>query len=293
MTTARQDVESKDTAEDSLANSAPTQTIQAAGVTFAYRSFGVRAATPLVLLHRFRATMDDWDPAFLDALAARRTVIVFDNAGVGLSSGETPESIPAMATYAGALIDALGLGSVDILGWSMGGFVALTLALARPGLVRRVVIAGSGPGGVPNAPMAPAKVWEVAPKPVNDDEDFLYLFFPHTSQGRAEGRKHLARLNKRVDPPIPPTRPESYAAMLTALKGGRGPDSTYPRLRALEQPVLFANGVHDIMVSAYNSYAAVERLPNGKLILYPAAGHAFLFQYYEAFTGDVHRFLDA
>jgi pimeloyl-ACP methyl ester carboxylesterase len=275
------------------ADSATTQTLETAGVRFAYRSLGAGSGTPLVLLQRFRGTMDDWDPAFLDALAAKRRVILFDNAGVGLSSGETPESIPRMAGYVAALIDALGFASVDVLGWSMGGGTGLTLALARPALVRRLVLAGAGPGGVPNAPVAPAKVWEVATKPVNDDEDFLYLFFPETPEGRAEGRKHLARLNRRAEPPIPPTRAKSYAAMLTALKAWSGSDSAYPKLHALNQPVLVANGVADIMVAAYNCFAAVERLPHGQLILYPASGHAFLFQYYDWFAADVHRFLDA
>jgi pimeloyl-ACP methyl ester carboxylesterase len=197
-----------------------------------------------------------------------------------------------MAAIAAAFIRALNIGSVDILGWSMGGYVAQSLALNFPDIVRKIVVAGSGPGGVPKAPTAPPHVWEVAPKPANEDEDFLYLFFPQTPEGRAVGKAHLARLGKRSEPPEPVTRPESVKAHMAALTAFRTRDALYPRLPQLKVPVLYANGTEDIMAHAFNSYAAAMRAPDAQLILYGRSGHGFLFQYHEEFTRDVSRFLE-
>jgi pimeloyl-ACP methyl ester carboxylesterase len=282
----------RDAVKGGGANSAKTQRINVDDMSLAYRSIGARAEVPIVLLQRFRGTMDDWDPVFLDALADGRQVILFDSAGVGLSGGETPPGIPGMAAVASALIDGLGYPQVDILGWSMGGSVALTLTLQRPDLVRCLIVAGSGPGGVPNAPASPSKVWEVAPRPVNTSEDFLYLFFPETAEGRSQGLRYLARQNLRSEAPVPPVKPKSVAAQIAALTAFRGADSVYARLPDIQQPTLVANGIHDVMVPAFNSYAAAERLPLGQLILYPASGHAFLFQLCEQFVADVNAFLD-
>lgn len=277
----------------SLANTVATKHIKVGDETIAYRSFGQETEIPLVLTHRFRGTIDDWDPAFLDALAAKRHVIVFDSAGIGASTGTPPDSIPGVAKFALDFIAALGLKQVDLLGWSMGGTIALSAALQSPGVVRRVVLAGSSPGGVPNPPPTPAKVWEVAGKPVNDAEDFLYLFFPETPEGRSAGFAHLARLGKRSEAPVPPVGLPSVKMQVAAIGALQTRDGMYPRLAEVQQPVLLANGVHDVMVPAYNSFAASERIPNAQLILYPASGHGFLFQLIEQFSRDVHNFLDA
>jgi pimeloyl-ACP methyl ester carboxylesterase len=286
-----QDPSSTSVASGYSADAAQTHYIQVGETKIAYRELGSASKTPLVLCMRFRGTMDEWDPALLDALSRDRRVYLFDSAGVGLSSGETPDNIPGMAAIAAAFIRALKIGPVDVLGWSMGGYVAQTLALNDPELVRKVIVAGSGPGGVPDAPSAPPRVWEVAPKPVNEDEDILYLFFPETPEGRGAGQAHLARLGKRVEPPEPVTRPESVKAHMAALSAFRTKDALYPRLEQLTAPVLYANGTQDVMAHAFNSYAAVMRAPNAQLILYSRAGHGFLFQYHEDFCRDVARFL--
>ncbi len=154
---------------------------------YAYRRFGPAGGAPLILHHRFRATIDHWDPAFLAVLARERQVIIFDNAGVGFSTGEAPPAVAGMAGGSLGFIAALGLQRVDVLGWSMGGFVAQIVALDRPDLVRRVVVAASGPGAVPDAPGPAARASAVAAKAINDDEDLLYLFFPETQAAREAG----------------------------------------------------------------------------------------------------------
>ncbi len=270
----------------------PTQTIEANGVRYAFRRFGAAGGVPLVFFQRFRGTMDHWDPALLEVIANERPVIVFDNAGVGASNGEVAPDIAGAARLAAAFIDALGLTKIDAIGWSMGGAVAQRLTLDRPALVRRLVLAGTGPGGVAEAPRAPDKVWQVAAKPVNDDEDFLYLFFTDSPASREAGLASLRRLDRRLSVSRAVVRPESWKNQAGAIAAwGMGKDAAYPRLSEITAPVLVANGTQDVMVHAYNSYAMVQKLPNAQLILYPDAGHGFLFQYAETFGRAVAEFL--
>ena len=274
------------------ANSAPTQHVMADGIHFAYRVFGASSELPLVLCQRFRGTMDDWDPLFLDALAAERRIIIFDNVGVGRSAGESPANIAGMADHAAAFIRALDLDRIDLLGWSMGGAIAQALTLARPALVRRLIVAASGPGGIPGGRPMSDRVIETATKPVNEDDDFLFLFFDGSEARREAGRSYLARLHHRVEAPSPPTRMETVRAMAVALRDWRaGKDSAFPRLAELRQPTLVANGVHDVMVGAYDSFVMSQHLPDSELVLYSDAGHGFLFQHAERFAERVNRFL--
>lgn len=286
-------VEQTSATANSPANAAITKRIEAKGTTFAYREIGPASGTPLLFLHRFRATMDDWDPQFIDRVAKTRRVILFDSVGVGLSSGETPASIPAMADAAINLMDALGIKQADLFGWSMGGMVSFAVAIAHPDRVRRMVIAGSTPVGVPNSPPAPAKVWQVATNPEGGVEGMLYLFFPETEAGRAAGLAHFTHMskNKRVEPPIPPNKPEVFRAQAMAIQAYRQAGGGFPKLPSLKHPVLLANGMHDVMIAASDSFAAAQQLPNGKAIIYPASGHAFLFQLAERFAEDVTVFL--
>lgn len=270
----------------------PTRFVEANGVRFAYRRFGARGGVPLVFLNRFRGTIDHWDPALLDVIAAERQVIVFDSAGVGSSSGSAAPDIAGAARYAASFIEALGLAQVDVLGWSMGGAITQQLALDRPALVRRIVLAGTGPGGVAEAPRAPEKVWQVATNPVNDDEDFLYLFFADTPTSREAGRASLQRIARRLDVSHAVVKPETWQRQAGALAAwGMGKDSAYKRLGEITAPALVANGSSDVMVHAYNSYAMWLRLPDARLILYPDSGHGFLFQYADAFGRAVNEFL--
>jgi pimeloyl-ACP methyl ester carboxylesterase len=276
----------------SVSHNANNQFADVDGTSFAYRKFGKSGSVPLMLCHRFRATIDHWDPALLDVIASEREVIAFDNAGVGFSTGASPESTAGMARFAAKFARAIGLSRIDVLGWSMGGTVAQQLALDHPNLVRRLVLAGTGPGGVPDAPRAPEKVWQVAGKPVNDDEDFLYLFFTQSPSSREAGMASLRRIDRRLADSKAAVRPETVKAQAQAIGAwGAGKDSALPRLGEISAPTLVANGVHDIMVHAYNSFVLAQKIPHAELILYPDAGHAFLFQHAERFARDVLQFL--
>src|SRR6476646_4808341 len=139
---------------------APTQFVEADGTRFAYRRFGEPIGTPMVLLQHFMGNLDNYDPAITDALAIGREVILTDNTGVGRSTGMAPDTVAGMARDLASLIDALDLKEVDLLGHSMGGYVAQQIAVDRPELVRRMILVGTGPRGGDN--MA-ARAPDVAP----------------------------------------------------------------------------------------------------------------------------------
>ncbi|MDL2406828.1 alpha/beta hydrolase [Rhizobium calliandrae] len=244
---------------------------------------------PLLLLQRFRGTMDDWDPIFIAALARDRQVIRFDSAGVGRSEGTTPDSIPEMAKIVNEVVVALKLPKVDLLGWSMGGFISQEFTLLAPEKVRRLVITGSGPGGVPEGPQADPKVIAVSVKPFNTDDDFRVLFFTDTEAGVAAARANAARLHaqKNIGPL---TTSAAFMAQGAAIQkwNVRG---VRDRLANLKLPILVANGISDAMVPSYGTYVIAHEAPNAKGLLYPDAGHAFLFQYVQEFTNEVNKFL--
>jgi pimeloyl-ACP methyl ester carboxylesterase len=249
----------------------------------AWRSLGSGPA--LLLTQRFRGTMDDWDPAFLAALAEERRVVLFDSSGIGRSGGEVPDSIAGMAQVAADVAAGLSLGQVDLLGWSLGGLVAQQAALDHPGLVRRLIVAGSSPGGIVDGPAPHPRVQEVMLHPVNAEADFLFLFFPETATAIAEGRAHLARLPAERGPPV------SGPAFLRQVKAFSQWPGVRDRLKELAMPVLVANGAHDVMIPAYRSYVLSQEAPQARLALYPDAGHGFLFQDSCGFAREVLRFL--
>jgi pimeloyl-ACP methyl ester carboxylesterase len=267
--------------------SSPINYVNTRAGKLAYRIAGSGGGTPLLLAQRFRGALDDWDPAFITLLASQRTVVMFDSAGVGRSEGEVPTSIVGIADVAADFTHALGLGPVDVLGWSLGGLIAQQVALNFPDLVRRLVVAGSSPGGISDGPKQHPKVQQVMGNPVNSEEDFLFLFFPETDTARAAGRAYYARLQQIEDrgPPV------SAASFMNQIKAFSSWSGVRDRLGELKMPVLVANGQHDVMIPAYRSYVLAQEVANGKLVLYPDAGHAFLFQCAEDFAAEVNRFL--
>ncbi|AKG34161.1 alpha/beta fold hydrolase [Paenibacillus durus] len=274
------------------AETVPTSYVEAGGITFAYRKFGAESEVPLVFCHRYRGTMDDWDPAVVNGIAKERTVILFDSAGVGLSTGVTPNNVPDMADYAITFIEALGLEQVDLIGFSMGGMVVQHVTLKRPDLVRRLILAGTGPGAGEDTERSRDGVFEVMTTPVNEDKDFLFLFFEPTETSQAKGREYLERLQWRKTDRAPLVTAETIKAQTQALIGfAAGPDTAYPRLAEIKQPVLVANGDNDIMAPTINSFIMSQHIPNAQLILYPDSGHGFLFQYPERFVLHVSAFL--
>jgi pimeloyl-ACP methyl ester carboxylesterase len=275
----------------SMAAEAETRFVEVANVRFAYRTFGPAFEPPLVFLNRFRGTMDDWDPLFLDRIAARRRVVLFDNAGVARSGGAAARTLRGWAESAIAFIEGLGFDRVDLLGFSFGGLVAQELTLARPDLVRRLIIVGSGAGYVEGATVQPEAI-AVATKPVNTDDDFLYLFFKNTPTSQAAGRAYLARLRQRPDAFAGLVSQDTWQAMLSAAGDvGTADTSLLNRVGGIFQPVLVANGNEDAMIPTYQSYALAQAIPRARLIIYPDAGHAFMFQHADSFAAEVTRFL--
>ncbi|GAB7071172.1 alpha/beta hydrolase [Mycobacterium hodleri] len=258
------------------------------GERFHYRRFGTDSGVPLVLCMRLRGTVDHWDPALLDDLAAEREVIVFDNRGTSLSSGTAPTTVDGLAEGGIAFIRALGLERVDVLGWSLGGIVAQGITFGAPELVRRLIVAGSTPAGVPDQPNPSAKVGEILTHAVNDDEDYLHLFFPETEGARAAGLASLRRLDVRLSQSRAAVQDDTYRGQLTAIGAFAG---YYDRLAELTLPVLVANGAHDVMINSYATYAMSQKLPDAKVVLYSDAGHGFLFQHVDDFAHEVDRFL--
>jgi pimeloyl-ACP methyl ester carboxylesterase len=246
----------------------------------------------MVLIQRFGGTMDDWDPLLLDLLAARRPVLLFDNAGIGRSGGATASNFTDIARAAAAFIDALGLPLVDVIGWSMGGYVASHLALERPALVRRLILASSGPGHVANAPEIPGALQRPGGGAADADADYLYLNFPDTPDGRASGVAHLARLKALPGRFVEAPAARSAAAQLAARQIVMTPEgSLLGRFPSLSQPTLVASGRQDVRIPVFYAFAAAEALPHAKLIVYPDAGHGFLFQLAREFARDAAHFL--
>ncbi|MCX5316941.1 alpha/beta fold hydrolase [Streptomyces sp. NBC_00154] len=279
-----------------LADKAEGLTVEGPSATFTYRRMGPQGGVPLVLLNRFRGTIDWWDPEFLDYLAADHDVIVFDNVGVGYTDGEPRDSLEGFAEGAIEFIDTLGLTQADLLGWSLGGIVAQRVALRRPELVRKLIVAGSGPAGwVPGAPDFSEKVLGIMNKPDADRDDILYLFYPETEAARAAGLEHFDHISTRLAEGGPAISEVAAQGMLTAVGALLAVpfDQVRAELEAIKAPVLYANGLNDVMIPAHASYVAVQHLDNATLVLYTGAGHAFLFQYAKAFTKQVADFLAA
>ena len=274
---------------------APTQYVDAAGVRFAYRRFGKPGGVPLVLNMHFTGTMDHWDPLVTDGLAATREVILFNNAGVSSSGGTVPTSIEEMATNAGAFIKALGVSTADVLGFSMGGFIAQTLALAEPDLVRRLVLVGTGPrGGEGMAGLTPEAQAVFGATYANPDDVWLGGFFTPSEASQAAGQGFLKRFRQRVANRDPETGEEVAAAQLSAIvKWGTPSPNAMDYLHNITQPTLVINGSKDVIIYTVNSLILQQNLPNAQLVLYPDSNHGSQYQYPKLFVADVARFLDA
>jgi pimeloyl-ACP methyl ester carboxylesterase len=274
---------------------APTQFVDAAGVRFAYRRFGKPGGVPLIFNMHFTGTMDHWDPLVTDGLAATREVILFNNAGISSSSGEVPGSAEAMAANAAAFIKALGLARVDVLGFSLGGFVAQALTLAYPGLVRRLVLVGTGPrGGEGMATLTREAQAVFGSTYANPDELWLGVFFTPTEASQAAGRAFLKRFRLRQQDRDPEVSEKVAPAQIEAIgKWGAPRTDAFDYLRRISQPTLVINGSNDVIIYTVNSFILQQNLPNAQLILYPDSNHGSQYQYPALFVADVTRFLDA
>src|ERR1700733_10345202 len=257
----------------------PRSLLRPAGYGSRTARSGGPGGPPLVFFQHFMGTLDDHDPALSDAFAVDREVILFDNAGVGASSGTVPDTIEAMARDAISFIDALGLTTVDVVAHSMGGLVAQEAALARPDLVRRLVLVGTGPRGGEGLGALPAWVAELFTRKYDQQEDmWLPILFAPTQTSQAAGRPYVQRILTRADRDTP-VSDQSITAQRAALAAyGAAKDPSHSHLKGLRLPVLVVNGTEDIVIPTINSYVLQQFLPNAELILYPDANHGSHFQ---------------
>ncbi|WP_416760004.1 alpha/beta fold hydrolase [Roseateles sp. So40a] len=268
-----------------------TQSVAAGDVTFSYRELGQQnGGTPVILLAHLAAVLDNWDPRVVDGLAAKHHVIAFDNRGVGSSTGKPADTIEQMADDAIRFIRAKGFKQVDLFGFSMGGMISQEIVLKEPQLVRRMILAGTGPAGgdgisavagVANQDLIRAKLTGQDPK--------QYLFFTRSPNGIEAGKAFLGRLQERTDDRDAEIAIWTYVSQLQALSawGQKRPAD----LSVIKQPVLVVNGDDDRMVPARNSLDLAKRLPNAQLVIYPDAGHGGIFQYHKDFVPKALAFL--
>jgi pimeloyl-ACP methyl ester carboxylesterase len=271
-------------------NTAPTHTLDAGGVQFAYRQLGPSTGVPVVFLTHLAAVLDNWDPRVVDGIAARRRVIVFDNRGVGASSGSTPTTIEEMARDAATFIRALGFDQVDLFGFSMGGMIAQVIAQEEPRLVRRMIIAGTGPaGGEGIEKVTRISYLDTARGLLTRQDPKQFLFFTRTPNGRAAGKQFLARLEERTKDRDKAISVGSFRAQLKAIH--RWGQQKPADLASIHQRVLVLNGESDRMVPTENTVDLDRRLPNSQLVIYPDAGHGGVFQFHEDFVKRALEFL--
>jgi len=275
----------------------PNQHISAAnGVDYAYRDTGggPGGGVPLVLLQHFRGNLDNWDPALIDALAATRRVITFDNAGVGGSTGTTPDTIEQMGRDALAFLAALDVAQVDLLGFSIGSFVAQQIALIRPGIVRRLVLASAAPQGAASMHGWAAEVIGAVGTPHTSPEAYLSVFFASSDSSRKAGTEALRRMYARTEDRDTATTWATREAQYDAVCTWGIPDhARLQRLSALDLPVFVANGDSDPMILPRYSYLLAGLIPQARVKIYPDSAHGFLFQHHAEFAVDLEAFLDA
>lgn len=275
----------------SYSESANKVVSSASGIDFAYRETG-EAPAPLVLFQHFRGNLDSWDPSLVDDLAVSRRVITFDNAGVGGSSGTTPATITQMAYDALSFLDAIDVTQADILGFSIGSFVAQEIALIRPALVRRLVLASSAPQGAPGMHgWAPAVIGAVG-TPTTSPDDYLSVFFTGSDVSRKAGQEALARMYARKEGRDEASTWETRLAQYDAVCTWGIPDhGKLARVGAIEAPAFIANGDSDPMILPRYSYLLAGLVPDAKIRMYPDSAHGFLFQHHDEFAADVLAFL--
>jgi pimeloyl-ACP methyl ester carboxylesterase len=261
-------------------------------IEYAYRDVG-EGDVPLVLLQHFRGNLDNWDPALVDALASGRRVVAFDNVGVAATTGRTPSTIEAMARDAIAFLDAMSFERIDLLGFSIGSFVAQEIELIRPDLLRRLVLASAAPQGASGmhgwAPEVIAAVGGRQPNP----QGYLDVFFAHTDTSRQAGQAAAGRIFGRTANRDEPTSWQTRQAQYDAICAWGIPNhALLERVTGIQVPVFVANGDSDPMILPRYSYLLAGLLPDARLKIYPDSAHGFLFQHHAQFAADVHAFLE-
>jgi pimeloyl-ACP methyl ester carboxylesterase len=264
------------------------------GTRFAYRDVG-SGEVPLVLLQHFRGNLDNWDPALIDALAQNRRVVTFDNTGVGASTGTTPHTIAEMARDAVTFLDALELTEVDLLGFSIGSFLAQEITLTRPALVRRVVLASAAPKGAAGMHGWAQDVIDAVGKPQTGPDGVLAVFYAASPTSQQAGKQSLQRIfGARTDDRDAETTWATRQAQYDAVCSWGEPNhALLQRVSAIDCPVFIANGDSDPMIPPHYSYLLAGLIPQATVKIYPDSAHGFLFQHATEFAADVEAFLAA
>lgn len=290
-TVAKETLQTSAQAPGTTWKTVPTQTITANGIRFAYREMGQHnGGIPVVFLVHLAAVLDNWDPRIMDGIATKHHVIAFDNRGVGASTGSPSNSMEQMADDAISFIQAKGLKQVDLLGFSMGGMIAQEMVLKQPQLIRKMILAGTGPaGGEGISTVAGVANYDILRGLLTGQDPKQYLFFTRTPNGIEAGKAFLARLNERTDNRDKEVSIAAYIAQLQALRAWGQKKSA--DLSVVKQPVLVVNGDQDRMVPTTNTHDLARRLPNSSLIIYPDAGHGGIFQFHADFVPTALTFL--
>jgi pimeloyl-ACP methyl ester carboxylesterase len=274
---------------------APTQFIETGGIRFAYRRFGrAGGRVPVVFFNHFRGNLETFDPAITNGFATDREVVVFDNAGVGASTGTPRDTVPGIAADAETFLDALGLDQIDLLGHSMGGEWAQLVALGRPALVRRLVLVGTGPrGGEGMAAQRPETAALFGKTYERQDEMWLPIFFSPSAASQQAGWAYLNRTRARQqDRDLPVSAETALAHRAAAADWGQPAQDGFGYLEKITQPTLVVNGHTDIVIATVNSFILQQHIPSAQLILYPDSGHGAHFQYPQLFLAQTRLFLD-
>ena len=279
-----------DTGERDYHQTATTQFVTAGETNFAYRVLGDDAGIPLVMISALGNSMDDWDPAVTNGLAQQNKVIIFDNQGVGSSGGKTPDNIADMAKGVVTFIKALGYSKVNLLGFSMGGFISQQVVLTEPGLVNKVILTGTGPKGAEGLSNLPNLIASFGGL---SQEEFLLKFAFTSSVASIEaGKLSYERIQRRVVNRDAPISQESATAQVKAVLGWAQPNpDALNELKNITQPVLIAQGDSDLPVPVVNAINMSKNIPDAQLIVYPDAGHAAFFQYADKFVQSTLAFL--
>ena len=267
----------------------PTRFVEANGTLYAYRRFGKVGTVPLLFLEYFNSNMDGWDPAVTNSLSADHEVILFDNAGVGASGGETPYTVVEMTQNCVAFCRALALKAIDVVGFSLGGMIAQQLALDHPALVRRLILLGTGPRGGEGMTFTELSAEEQA-----DPVAFLLAaFFSPSQASQAAGREYMKRLESRKENRDLPVSRSSAEAQLAAIRewGTIPPTGRYATLKNITHPTLIVHGNKDIVVAPINALILAEHLPNAQLIVYSDSSHGAQYQHANEFLDHVRLFL--
>jgi pimeloyl-ACP methyl ester carboxylesterase len=282
------------TAQKQTYADAPTKVVGTAdGLDYAYRDVGTGTGTaPLVLLQHFRGNLDNWDPALIDALGSERRVIAFDNVGVGGTKGTTPNTIEQMAADAISFLEAMEFDRVDILGFSIGSFVAQEIALTRPASVRNLILASAAPKGAAGMHGWAPWVIDAVGTPQLDPAGYLKVFFAESASSQQAGQQALQRMFTKPSGFDQPTTWQTRQAQYDAVCSWGMPNhALLQRLSAIQQRVFIANGESDPMILPRYSYLLAGLIPGAKVKIYPDSAHGFLFQHHAEFAADVEQFL--